>query len=242
MSERAGAKRPLWFDITLLVLATALLATLVGLGNWQMHRLAWKLDLIEAVESRAFNAPVDSPSGVISAVDHAYLRVVVEGIYRQNLSRLVKAVTEIGPGHWLMTPLRTDQGYVWVNRGFVPTGITTADVKELAGMVRVEGLLRIAEPGGTFLESNDPQAGRWYSRDVHALSKHAGLGQTASYFIDSDHVGEPSDWPRGGLTILNFRNPHLVYALTWYAMAILFFAAVVYVVHERVSGRADRNS
>ena len=242
MSERAGAKRPLWFDITLLVLAAALLTTLVGLGNWQMHRLVWKTDLIGAVKDRAFNTPVDPPSGPISADDHAYLRVVVEGVYRQNLSRRVKAVTKIGPGYWLMAPLRTNRGFVWVNRGFVPIGTTTTDVKEPAGMVRVEGLLRITEPGGTFLESNAPRAGRWYSRDVHALSTHAGLGQTAAYFIDSDHVGRPSDWPRGGLTILNFRNAHLVYALTWYAMAILFFAGVVYAVYERMKGHADSDS
>lgn len=242
MSERTGAKRPLWFDITLLVLATALLATLVGLGNWQMRRLAWKLNLIEAVENRAFNTPVDPPSGPISADKHAYLRVVVDGIYRQNLSRLVKAVTKIGPGYWLMTPLRTDREFIWVNRGFIPTGTTTTHVKEPAGMVRVEGLLRIAEPGGTFLERNDPRTGRWYSRDVHALSTHAGLGKTASYFIDSDHVGMPSDWPRGGLTILNFRNAHLVYALTWYTMAILLFAGVVYAVYERTKGHSDSDS
>lgn len=230
MSGRTGANGPFWFDVTLLVLATALFVTLVGLGNWQMRRLDWKLDLIEAIETRASNAPVAPPSDGVSADDHAYLRVFIEGVYRQDLSYPVKAVTDIGLGYWLMTPLQTDRGHVWVNRGFVLPGITTAEITKLVGVLRVEGLFRISEPGGTLLESNDPQAGRWYSRDVHALSEHAGLKDAAPYFIDADHMGDANKWPRGGLTILSFRNPHLVYALTWYIMAALFLGAMLYVI------------
>ena len=34
---------------------------------------------------------------------------------------LVQAVTEHGAGFWVLTPLRTGQGIIFVNRGFVPT-------------------------------------------------------------------------------------------------------------------------
>ena len=241
MSGRTGANGPFWFDVTLLVLATALFVTLVGLGNWQMRRLDWKLDLVEAVETRASNTPVAPPSDRVSADDHAYLRVFIEGVFLQDLSYLVKAVTGIGLGYWLMTPLRTNRGHVWVNRGFVLTGAMTAEITEPVGVLRIEGLLRISEPGGTMLESNDPQAGRWYSRDVHALSEHAGLNDAAPYFIDADHMGDPNKWPRGGLTILTFQNPHLVYALTWYTMAALFLGAMVYVIRRRRGGRWQNN-
>ena len=41
----------------------------------------------------------------------------------------------------------------------------------------------------------------------------------APYFIDA---GEPkTGWPRGGLTVVAFRNSHLVYALTWFGLAAL---------------------
>ena len=60
------------------------------------------------------------------------------------------------------------------------------------------------------LEKNDPEAGRWYSRDVAALS---------------DDVGP---------TVVGFRNPHLSYALTWYTMAALLLAGTIYVVIRQI--------
>ena len=207
---------------------------MVLLGNWQMQRLDWKLNLIEAVESRAFGAPVAAPRGPVTEDEHAYLRVDVTGRFRHDLSRKVKALTELGGGHWLLTPLQTESSAIWINRGFVPSGSDRGDWLEPEGLQRVEGLLRISEPNGTLLQKNDPAAGRWYSRDVEALNEDVGLIVAESYFIDADHAAGPEDWPRGGLTVVDFRNTHLSYALTWYAMAVLFFGAIVYVIRDRL--------
>ena len=78
----------------------------------------------------------------------------------------------------------------------------------------------------------------WVSRDVAALSAVAAIDNAAPYFIDADHMGAPADWPRGGMTIIHFRNAHLSYALTWYAMALLFLGAMVYVIRDRLRDRA----
>ena len=45
------------------------------------------------------------------------------------------------------------------------------------------------------------------------------LGATAPYFIDSDASPNPGGLPVGGLTVVRFRNSHLSYALTWFALA-----------------------
>ena len=42
------------------------------------------------------------------------------------------------------------------------------------GIVTVTGLARASEPKGAFLRSNDPAAGRWYSRDVAAIAQAHG--------------------------------------------------------------------
>jgi surfeit locus 1 family protein len=119
----------------------------------------------------------------------------------------------------VLTPLVTDRGFtVLVNRGFVPT-----DRKSWArdaAAVTITGLLRISEPKGGFLRSNDPAAGRWYSRDVPAIAATRSLGTVAPYFIDAD-ASSGTGWPRGGLTVVAFPNNHLQYALTWFAMAAL---------------------
>ena len=66
------------------------------------------------------------------------------------------------------------------------------------------------------------------------MSRAADLenAQTA-YFIDAEASATDRGWPRGGLTRLTFRNTHLAYALTWYAMAALFLVAMGYVVRAR---------
>lgn len=235
MSDQNTARRPGWVTVLLLGLSAVLIVVFVLLGNWQMRRLAWKVELIEAVESRAFGEPAALPD-VFDPDQHAYLRVSVDGQFPTTGAILVKAVTELGPGFWVMSPMTTDEGVLWVNRGFV-----SSDQKQPENWVetdsRITGLLRPTEPEGTLLERNDPGNDRWVSRDTLAMSKALGLGDTLPYFIDAEHAGAPEAWPRGGLTIVKFRNTHLSYALTWYAMAVLFAAALVYVVR---SGRSEK--
>jgi len=228
MSDQATARRPGWVRVLLLALSAVLIVIFILLGNWQMRRLAWKLDLIEAVESRAFGAPVAVPDR-FDTQKHAYLRVTLDGAYASDNAVLVKAVTELGPGFWVMSPLQTPEGIIWINQGFVPPD-RRLQAEWPAQPTTVIGLLRPTEAGGTLLERNDPDAGRWVSRDTAALSHALGLGETLPYFVDAEHTGAPDGWPRGGLTVVQFRNSHLVYALTWYAMAILFAAGLAYVL------------
>ncbi len=92
------------------------------------------------------------------------------------------------------------------------------------GDLTITGLLRITESGGRFLRSNQPAENKWYSRDVAAIAAARGLSFVAPYFIDED-VGAPDAWPRAGMTVVVFPDNHLVYALTWFALALmsLFF-------------------
>ncbi|WP_211100656.1 SURF1 family protein [Acuticoccus sediminis] len=201
----------------------------VCLGVWQLQRREWKLDLIARVDARLAAAPVAAPGpdgwAGITADGDAYRRVTATGTYETGHDTLVQAVTELGPGSWVLTPLATAEGFtVLVNRGFAPPDRRTpADIAPPEGPVTVTGLLRVTEPGGAFLRSNDPDAGRWYSRDTAAIATAGGLGAVAPYFIDAD-ADAPGEVPVGGLTVVQFRNSHLVYALTWFALALTSIA------------------
>lgn len=205
--------------------ATCLLLAVcfAALGIWQVERRAWKLRLIATVDARAHAAPVAPPGPGAwrggSADRDAYRRVRVAGRFDGG-DTLVQAVTERGGGFWVLTPLRTAAGWrVMVNRGFVPA--EGAHASRPAEAVMVTGLLRITEPGGGFLRANDPAAGRWYSRDVAAIARSRGLTGVAPYFIDADATPGRDGYPIGGLTVIAFRNAHLIYALTWFALAAL---------------------
>jgi surfeit locus 1 family protein len=179
----------------------------------------------------------------LSAPDYEYRHVRLTGRFEGGANTLVQAVTELGGGYWVLTPMRDDGGFtVLVNRGFVPQE-RKAEFQQESGPrspTAVDGLLRVSEPGGGFLRSNDPAANRWYSRDVVAIAKARGLAEVAPYFIDAEASGA-ADWPRGGLTVVTFRNSHLVYALTWFALAAMLALALARPIlagrRKRVSAR-----
>jgi surfeit locus 1 family protein len=205
----------------------------LGLGTWQLERRVWKLDLIARVDQRIHAAVVDAPApkdwSGLNAADYEYRHVRLNGRFEGHANTLVQAVTDLGGGYWVLTPMRTDSGFVvLVNRGFIPQERRAEFERESGGSTApetVEGLLRVSEPGGGFLRSNDPAANRWYSRDVVAIAEARGLTDVAPYFIDARASGAES-WPRGGLTVVNFRNSHLVYALTWFALAAMLAIAL----------------
>jgi surfeit locus 1 family protein len=239
------------------ILALLLVVLFAGLGTWQVYRLQWKLDLIARVDARVHAAPVAPPpvarwAGIDAAGDE-YRRIELHGAYLYDLTTPTQALTEQGSGYWLLTPLCTTDGFiVIVNRGFIPAVLgarTRYDPRRAQGdpcaaaaaetPVRVTGLLRISEPRGSFARSNDPANNRWYSRDVGAIAAARGLGATAPYFVDAGAGQNPAaspDRPSGGLTVISFPNSHLVYALTWYALALMVAAAWWYVTRVRAAG------
>ncbi|HYZ30775.1 MAG TPA: SURF1 family protein [Crenalkalicoccus sp.] len=224
----------------LAALATLAVIGLVELGNWQLARRTWKQDLIARVDARVHAQPVRLPGPPdwprISAAQHEYRRVQATGRFLRSEETLVQASTALGAGYWVISPLRTEDGFlVLVNRGFVP-----GERREAAGLagpvpdgvVTVTGLMRMTEPGGGFLRANVPAEERWYSRDVSAIAAARRLGDVAPYFIDAEAGPHPGRWPAGGLTVITFPDNHLVYALTWYALALLLAGSSLYVEYE----------
>jgi surfeit locus 1 family protein len=194
----------------------------VALGVWQVQRMQWKAALIASVNARIAASPVAAPKTIAPSSD-AYRRVAATGRFRHDQETLVQAVTDLGAGYWVVTPLETQRFTVLVNRGFVPRD--RRDPATRAGgnpgdPITVTGFIRLTEPGGGFLRANDPAKDRWYSRDVAAIAAARGLRNAAPYFIDADAAPNPGGYPVGGLTVVRFADNHLAYALTWFALAL----------------------
>ncbi len=225
-----------------------LVGVFTALGSWQVQRLFWKLDLIARVDARVQAQAVPAPSRAeweaVGAEKDEYRRVTVTGDFEHGKTVLVQAVTERGAGFWVLTPMhRQDGSTVLINRGFVPADRRDASDRaqgNIAGAVEVTGLLRMSEPGGAFLRSNDPANERWFSRDVAAIAASKGLVDVAPYFVDADATPVAGGLPIGGLTIVRFRNSHLVYALTWYTLAIMSTAGAR-LVYSRRAVRESRH-
>ncbi len=236
--------------LLLTLLAGFFFLVFAALGSWQVYRLQWKLDLIAKVDARVHAAPMPAPGPQewpqVSAERDEYRRVSLSGRYLYSQTVAVQASTDLGSGAWLLTPLQLADGtLVLVNRGFVNVSPLKLDANGLADApagqsTPVVGLLRMSEQGGGFLRSNDAAQNRWYSRDVKAIAQARGLSGVAPYFVDADKpsaeanaaVAPDAQKPVGGLTVIAFHNSHLVYALTWYALALMSLGAGYWVIRD----------
>lgn len=91
-----------------IMLAIIPFAGFFALGSWQLQRRTWKLDLISRVESQRAKAPIPAPGRDqwdSIGPDAAYLPVAVRETYLHAGETLVQAMTVMGSGFWVITPL-----------------------------------------------------------------------------------------------------------------------------------------
>lgn len=236
--------RPLirWALLVLLIAATA---GFIALGAWQVDRLHWKRDLIARVDARVHATPAPLPaSSSWRALDPAadeYRRVTASGRLLHTQEVAVYATTERGPGYWIMTPLVTGDGTVWINRGYVDNAHRSRDSRARHTedtTVSVTGLLRLPERSTLFLRDNVPDENRWYMRAPAEFSAARDVPQpVAPFFIDAQDRIDTGNWPVPGLTVIQFRNSHLSYALTWFGMALLGLLATAIVLRSEFRKR-----
>ena len=216
-------------------------AVLVTLGVWQLQRLEWKSRLIAERATAVAAAPVSPPKTLAEARALEFHRVTVEGVFLHDKEILRNAIAAKGDaGFDVLTPLREEGGrIVFANRGFVPTELkdpATRPTGQLAGTVRVSGLLRVPpqEKPGWFIPDNRPDRNAWFWIDLPAMAAADGLANVAPFYIDADAEPNPGGWPKGGVTPLALPNDHLQYAITWFSLAAAL--VVIYLVYHSRGG------
>ncbi len=228
---------------------TALMgAILIGLGLWQLQRLAWKNAIVARIEARTQAPPQALPSPSVwpglQPDDYEYRRVTVEGTFDHAREALVFRGTAAGPGYFVLTPLRLARGgTVIVNRGFVPIDRADPAVRrqgQIAGPVQVTGLMRPPEPRNLFTPADKPDAGRYFTRDPALIARHFGLAEVAPFSIDADAAPVPGGWPQGGTTEVAIPNNHLSYALTWFGLAAGLFGVFATLAWRRLHDGSER--
>lgn len=231
-----------WF--TLFTLAA--LALLIGLGVWQLKRLAWKEGLIAEIEARAKGTPITLQEAIGLArtgKDPSYYRVHVKGRFDNDKERYLYALsTEGEPGWHVIAPFSTVEGdLVLIDRGFVPDRLrepSTRAAGQLDGDVDVTGLVRLPETQGLFTPDNDPNANQWFWRDLSGLTFSMFPTATmdpAPLFLEAEKSDIPGGWPEGGQTRLELPNNHLQYAITWFLLAGA--VVIIYLVYVRSAYR-----
>ena len=214
--------RPLW-KFTAFMLPPFL--GCLALGMWQLQRLQWKLALIAQV-NRNLNAsaiPVERAMAM-SPVNAQYRRVVLTGRFDNSKEAYVFAIDTSGaPAYHVITPFTLDDGRtLLVDRGIVPERLRdprTREAGELHGEQRIGGVWRTPDAPGAFTPVPNIRQRIWYAREVKGISKADRIRIAAPAVIEADAKANPGGWPQGGQTVVNFRNEHLQYAITWFGLA-----------------------
>lgn len=222
---------PTLFTIPALILT-------IGLGTWQLDRLAWKTDLLDRIHSRIAGDPVALPAGALPLDEWEYRRVALTGRYLPEREfHMVASSPRGNAGYQVIAPFeRADGGgVVMVNRGWIPTELKAPAERPGSappdGEVTATGVLRVPWPQGAFVADNEPDTNMWFWPDLGAMS--AAIGRpVAPYMVALDpRADDPNAYPLGGQTRVDIPNNHLGYALTWYGFAIAL--AAIYILWHR---------
>lgn len=208
---------------------------LIGLGTWQLDRRVWKSQVIETRVQR-ITAPAMTflDIGDVDAAEYRPVRLT--GRYRAGDSIKLLSRTRHGKtGFHIVTPLEVDgtARVVLVDRGWVPIDREETITPAPIGLVEVEGYVRMFEIPNRFTPDNDPAAGDWFYLDGGQLASALKLDAVAPFYVQlAPDAAPPGAYPEGDVPNVALRNPHLQYAITWYALALVLL--VIYVIfHAR---------
>lgn len=236
--------RPRWLMGHLL--AVSLVVLLVSLGLWQLRRHD---------EQRATNGLVVSRSRQVVPLPSegwnrggdadrlSFRKVRLQGSYQADKEVLVRFRSNHGlPGYHVLTPMKTAEGSVVVNRGWIPLDMgdrwPDPSARPPAGETSITGLLRTSQPASRF-SPNRPSAAAPLSVgaiNVPGLERQLSTPLYPLYLEldasgNSDRASFPEPLPPPDLD----DGPHLAYAAQWFFFAA--GAAAGWVILARISAR-----
>ncbi len=207
------------------VSTVVMLVILVSLGVWQLHRLAWKTDILARID-----AAEQAPGVPLGATPLPYAKVSARGIWGDK-STLYGAEGRDEPGRTvlgahLLTPLLRDgMPTLLVDRGWVDTAAPLPATP--AGPVTVEGYIHPADRQHWFSPADDAPR-RFYTLDPATIGRALGLASEEPFTLVA--MGPPGN-PDPARALPRPPNDHLQYALTWFAFALTLL--VIFAIYAR---------
>lgn len=196
------------------LLALAMLALFLGLGIWQVQRLAWKQAVLAEIEARIGADPVALPA-VPDRAAHRYLPVRVSGERGPGV-RILVSTRDAGAGYRLIEVLSLDDGRrVLADLGFQP--VEAHSGLGAGGRITITGNLHWPDETDRWTPDPDPDRRLWFARDVPAIAAFLGAEEVlvvARAIDPAPGTIRPLPVSSEGVS-----NPHLEYAITWFLLA-----------------------
>jgi surfeit locus 1 family protein len=226
-----GFRPRLWPSIVALIM----IAIMISLGTWQVHRLAWKTDLLATIAARMNGEPIPLPASISDPSSWTFRRVQVSGHLAADHALWLYGRTYDGKAgiHLLVPLIRPEGDAILVDRGFIPfdhgSALVPFEPAEV-GSVKIDGIIRQPEPRGLFVPSNQADRNIWYSVDMPSMSKQLDMPLAPVYIAERPGGHPQLAWPAatGGTEGTGIPNDHRSYAIFWYSMAVVL--AGIYVI------------
>ena len=199
-------------------------AILVGLGVWQVQRMAWKEAMLAQISAMLVMTPVALPA-VVSADADRYRGVTVAGRFTGQAVFKLDSLADTGPGKRVIAVFELPGGRrILVDRGIWLDG--TEAHPELAHTAEVAGNLDWPRESDSFTPAPDAKTGIWFARDVPAMA--ATLGAEPTLIVARKPTGD-------GITPMpvdtaSIPNNHWQYAVTWFLLAAAWLGMTAYLL------------
>lgn len=217
------------------IMAVVMIATLIGLGAWQIARGQEKTALIAALDARialpATPLPPSQEWPLLTQSRDEFRRVSFAARFMPAKPALIFTTSTPlrrdvnGPGHWVFAPAQLATGEtIVINRGYLPEHKMLDAEAGLAAQepVTMIGYLRFAEEAGLFTPAPDAAKRLFYARMPSEMARLLKWGQVAPFYIDMEGPKPSGAGPLPGALTPKLPDNHKQYAATWFALAAIF--------------------
>lgn len=215
------------------------LLIVVALGYWQVQRLQWKEALLANLSEELSSPPrpLDATTLAAPLERFRFRHVIFDASLPAHTPATFAAKYYKGSlGYNVVSAMQLPEGgEVLVNRGWIPQAMRDSFLMKEARRdkptpVKVEGMMRALPPQGLFMPDNTPKDNMWFWYDALALQQALGMQATPAMVVDATAVEPAANYPMPAKAEINLRNDHLMYAVTWFGLALAL--AVIYVVYH----------
>jgi surfeit locus 1 family protein len=224
-------------------LALPILALLLGLGSWQVQRLAWKQGVLAELAAAQAQPPIPAPEN-----PPPYAHVTATGRFRPGAEAMLGLEvrgTTLG-GSLLAVLDRPGAPPLLVDRGWAP--LEGGQVNRPAGDVTLTGYARFSDRRNPLAARDDPAGRRFYHFDARAIATALGVPEALPYALvvvvpapplAPSGFGAAPPPQRGPLpdaahSFPTPNNPHLGYAVTWFGLALAWTAIFLLWARRRI--------
>ena len=213
------------------------LLVLGSLGVWQLYRLQWKTALLERIAASQ-TAPPEPLAPVLNRiadkvpVDYVRVQLNCPALETAPVERLY-GVGDDGAQVRLIAACPIEAGpyrSLLVDRGFAHDPVPPGAASLSAPLI---GVLRRPEKKSWLTPPHTAPGAVWYSRDIDGMAKALHAPSPAPLMLMLESPAPAAGNPKPSPTPVNISNNHLIYALTWFGLALALISVYIAMLRKK---------